>query len=84
MTADTTLDAAELREIVADVLDVDPEAVTPDANFVEDLGVDSLLALELAVAMERRYVVKIESAEIVDVRCLRDVENLLRRKLPQQ
>lgn len=75
------VDDDELRDIVADVLDIDPAAVTPEAHFVTDLGVDSLLALELAVALERRYQIKIESAEIVDVLCLRDVRNLLRKKL---
>jgi acyl carrier protein len=80
LTSDTTVDNEELRELVADVLDVDRASVTPDARFVEDLGVDSLLALELAVALERRYQIKIESSEIVDVRRLRDVRDLLNRK----
>ena len=81
MTIETTVDIDELRELVADVLDLDAAAVTPEAHFVKDLGVDSLLALELAVAMERRYGVKIESTEIVEVLSLRDAQTLLTRKL---
>jgi acyl carrier protein len=83
MSTEMTVDGAELRELVADVLDVDVEVVTPQARFVEDLGADSLLALELAVALERRYAVRIDAMEIADVRCLRDAEQTLNRKLQQ-
>lgn len=79
--ADVTVDKDELRELIADVLDIDPDAITDDAHFIEDLGVDSLLALELAVTLERRYQIKIESNEIADVVRLRDASDLLDRKL---
>ena len=75
------LDRTELIALIADVLDLNPEVITDDAHFINDLGVDSLLALELAVALERRYQIKIESTEIVDVETLRDVITLLDRKL---
>jgi acyl carrier protein len=80
VSTETFVDAAELRDVVADVLDVDPAAVTLDAGFV-DLGVDSLLALELAVSLERRYQVRIDATDIVGVRCLRDARDLLDGKL---
>ncbi|MBG0567775.1 acyl carrier protein [Actinoplanes aureus] len=75
------LDRTELIALIADVLDLNPEVITDDAHFIDDLGVDSLLALELAVALERRCQIKIESTEIVDVESLRDVITLLDRKL---
>lgn len=76
----TTIDRESLRDLVADVLDVEASAVTDDAHFVNDLGVDSLLALELAVTLERTYEVKIESEEVAEIQRLRDVEDLLDRK----
>ncbi|WP_033439546.1 acyl carrier protein [Saccharothrix sp. NRRL B-16314] len=80
-TATPTIDAAELRELVADVLDLPIEKITDDAHFVEDLGVDSLLSLELAVSLERHYQIKIESNEVSDVVRMRDVLRLLDGKL---
>lgn len=77
------IDVAELRELIADVLDIDADAITEDAHFIEELGVDSLLALELAVTLERRFEIKIESNEIVDVVRLRDVVALLTRKVSE-
>lgn len=81
MTAETALDIEELREMIADVLEVDAGSITPEIDFVRDLGVDSLLAMELAVTLERHYQVKIESHEIGDVRTLPDITALLTRKL---
>ena len=82
MGTNTKVDTDALRELVADVLDVDPAAITDKAHFVEDLGVDSLLALELAVTLERQYEIKIKSDEILDVVRMDDIINLLDRKLP--
>ncbi|GAA3119828.1 acyl carrier protein [Streptomyces echinatus] len=81
MTAEAPLDSEELRELIADVLEVDGESITPEIDFVRDLGVDSLLAMELAVTLERHYRVKIESHEIGDVRTMSDISALLLRKL---
>lgn len=79
----TEIDVVELRDLIADVLDISAESITDDAHFIQDLGVDSLLALELAVTLERRFGIKIESNEIVDVVRLRDVVALLGRKVSE-
>jgi acyl carrier protein len=81
MTSPVAFDATELRDLIADVLDVDPDAVTEQVHFAADLGVDSLLALEIAVTLERRYGVKIDWEDVVDVLTLRDVRDLVARKL---
>lgn len=44
----------ELKEIVAKIVEVDPEKITPEARFVEDLGMDSMMALEILAAIEKR------------------------------
>jgi acyl carrier protein len=81
--ADATalLDLEELRAFVADVLDVDVEEVTDDADFVETLGVDSLMALEVMVVLEKKYSVKLAEQEIKEVTCLRKVYDLLAAKM---
>ncbi|MEU3465612.1 phosphopantetheine-binding protein [Streptomyces sp. NPDC006733] len=81
MTTEAAFSRTELRELVADALDVNPESLTDEALFIEDLDVDSLVALELAVTLERRYQVKIGEEEIVKVRRLPDVHDLLVQKL---
>jgi len=55
----------KVKEIIADRLGVDPEEVTPDASFVEDLGADSLDTVELVMALEEEFGIEIpdEDAE---------------------
>ncbi|MEU1948199.1 MULTISPECIES: acyl carrier protein [unclassified Streptomyces] len=79
--ATAVLDMDELRTFVADVLDVDEEDVTDDADFVKTLGVDSLMALEVMVVLEKKYSVKLEEREMKDITTLRKVHDLLASKL---
>lgn len=81
MSTETMVDQVELRELCADSLDVLPESLTDDAHFIDDLQVDSLVALELAVTLQRKYGVTISEEEIMTVQRFPDVAALLNRKL---
>lgn len=75
------LDKEDLRATIAEVLDVDDASVTDEALFVDDLGVDSLMALEVMVVLEKKYGVKLAEDEIREVSCLERAHNLLAQKL---
>ena len=75
------LDKEELRTTVAAVLDVDPADVTDQARFIEDLEVDSLMALEVMVVLEKRYGVKLAESELKTITCLDRAHELLAEKL---
>ncbi|WP_216206406.1 acyl carrier protein [Amycolatopsis aidingensis] len=78
------VDVDELRTLVADVVDVLPESLTDEVRFVEDLEVDSLIALELAVTLQRKYQVQIAEKEMVQVRTFPDICHLLNTKSAQR
>jgi acyl carrier protein len=63
--ADNT--AAKVKEIIINELGVDPEKVTPEASFVDDLGADSLDTVELVMAFEEEFTIDIpdEDAELM-------------------
>lgn len=71
------LSKEELRHMLANVLDVDVAEVTDTAEFVEDLGVDSLMALEVLVALEKQYQIKLDEAKLIEMRSLDSVYSLL-------
>ena len=81
MSLPQTVDPEELRRFVADVLDLDPEDLTDDAHFVAELGMDSLKALEVMVAMEKKYKVKITEDEVRDITNFGEVRDLLAAKI---
>ena len=51
----------KVRDIIVEQLGVNPEQVTPEASFIEDLGADSLDTVELVMAFEEEF-----GAEIPD------------------
>tara|TARA_A200000113_G_scaffold207881_1_gene205776 strand:+ start:704 stop:967 length:264 start_codon:yes stop_codon:yes gene_type:complete len=56
---------ARVTELVVENLGVDAEKVTESANFVDDLGADSLDTVELVMALEEEFGIEIpdEAAE---------------------
>ena len=56
---------AKVKEIIVGQLGVNAEQVTDDANFVDDLGADSLDQVELVMALEEEFGIEIpdEDAE---------------------
>jgi acyl carrier protein len=45
----------QVKEIIVEQLGVNPDQVTPDAKFIEDLGADSLDTVELVMALEEAF-----------------------------
>ncbi|MBV8542184.1 MAG: acyl carrier protein [Pseudonocardiales bacterium] len=76
-----SVDKEELRALVADVLELPVEEVTDDADFVNDLEVDSLVALEIAVRLEKKYGVKMTDSELMTLSSLNWVHQLVKSKL---
>ena len=52
-----------VKKIVVEQLEVDPEAVTPQAKFTDDLNADSLDTVELVMALEEEFECEIPDDE---------------------
>jgi len=57
-----------VQKVVVEQLDADPEKVTPEASFANDLAADSLALVELVQALEEEFDIEIpdEAAEQID------------------
>ena len=51
---------AGLAEIIEEVTGIEPSEVTAEKSFVDDLDIDSLSMVEIAVQLEDKYGVKVE------------------------
>ena len=71
--ADTAEIQAGLAEIVEEVAGVDAADVTPEKSFVDDLDIDSLSMVEIAVAAQDQFGVEIPDDELKNLKTVKDV-----------
>lgn len=69
----------ELRSMVAEILEIDQEKILPDARFVEDLGMDSMMALEILATAEKKYGLKIPEENLTKVTTLKSMVEIVTR-----
>ncbi|MET9212874.1 MULTISPECIES: meromycolate extension acyl carrier protein AcpM [unclassified Nocardia] len=63
---------AGIAEIVEEVTGIDAEEVTPEKSFVEELEIDSLSLVEIAVQLEDKYNVKIPDEDLASLKTVGD------------
>jgi acyl carrier protein len=68
---------AGLGEIIDEIAGVPADEVTPDKNFVDDLDIDSLSMVEIAVAAQDKFGVEIPDDQLKDLKTVQDVVNFV-------
>ena len=64
------MELEKLQKIIAEVLNVDTEEITPDTTFVDDLGADSIDIFQIIMGIEEEFDIEIpteEAEQIVSV-----------------
>jgi acyl carrier protein len=67
----------ELADIVEEIAGVAAADVTPDKSFVDDLDIDSLSMVEIAVQAEDKFGVKIPDDELANLKTVGDAVNYI-------
>jgi acyl carrier protein len=62
-----------VRQILTDRLGLAPETLSAEARLVEDLGMDSLDAVELSIAMERQFKITLSDDQMAKLKTVGDV-----------
>ena len=68
----------KLRQIIADVLSVDPEELTEDTTFVEDLCADSLDIYQIVMEIEETFHIEIAEEDVEKIRTVGEAAALNR------
>ena len=66
-------------EIIDEVAGVPADQVTPDKTFVDDLDIDSLSMVEIAVAAQDKFGVEIPDDQLKDLKTVQDVIDYVKR-----
>ena len=62
----------KVKEIIVDKLGVDEGQVKSEANFIEDLGADSLDIVDLVMALEEEFGIDIPDEEAQNIKTVND------------
>jgi acyl carrier protein len=68
---------AKITEIICEQLDVEAGDVAPDKSFTDDLGADSLAIVELVLALEENFDIKIPDDEVDNIKTVGDAINFI-------
>ena len=72
--------AQKVKEIVAQQLDVDIAEVKDEAQFIEDLGADSLAIVELVLAFEEQFEIDIPDEDTEKIRTVGDAVSYIQER----
>ena len=77
MDAAVVVRQARIKEIVCDILELEPHEVTETSHFTDDHGADSLRALEILAGLEREFDIAIDQSALPRMGNLRSVYDVV-------
>ena len=73
------MELEKLQKIIAEVLNVDTEEVTPETTFVNDLGADSLDVFQIMMGIEEEFDIEVPTEEVEQLESVGDAVELIKR-----
>ncbi len=70
-----------IKELIADKLGVDPEDITMETSFTDDLEADSITLFELVMAIEDEFDIEIDDESIEQINTVGDIVNYLEESI---
>ncbi len=67
----------KVKDIIVDQLEVDEDKVTLEASIVDDLGADSLDVVDLVMALEDEFEIKIPDEDVENVKTVGDIVKII-------
>lgn len=67
----------KVRDIIVETLGCEADQVTLEASLADDLGADSLASVELVMALEEAANIKIDDADVANLKTVGDIMDYL-------
>ena len=74
----------KLQEIIADVLNVDPNEVTMETTFADDLGADSLDVFQIIMGIEEEFDIEISNEDAEKIVTVGDAVEQIKKAVSEQ
>lgn len=72
------MELEKLKEIIADVLSVDPDSITEETTFTDDLGADSLDTAQILMSIGDEFDIEIPDQIMEDIKTVGDAIEAIR------
>ena len=69
----------QVLELIADILEMEPGKIDPNAHLVEDLGMDSMMALEILASIEKKFRIKVPEEDLPKITSVNRVIELTKK-----
>ena len=66
-----------VKDVVSSVLKTDPSEITDDANFIFDLGADSMQSVELVAGFEEEFDIEMDQDKALEIQTIEDAANFI-------
>ena len=73
-----TMEFEKLKKIIADVLNVDPDEITMDTTFLDDLGADSLDVFQIIMGIEEEFDIEVPAEEAEKITTVEEAVNMIK------
>ncbi|MBR1701319.1 MAG: acyl carrier protein [Lachnospiraceae bacterium] len=71
----------KLKQVIAEVLNVDPEEITPQTTFLDDLGADSLDVFQIIMGIEEEFDIEIPAEKAEKITTVEEAVELIKGAL---
>ncbi|MFV0255061.1 MAG: acyl carrier protein [Erysipelotrichaceae bacterium] len=63
----------KIKEIIAEILDVEVSTIADDASILDDLGADSIAVMEIVMELEGEYGVEVPTEDVLNLKTVNDI-----------
>lgn len=67
----------EIKDILAENLDLDPNTIEMTSDLATDLGADSLDAIDIVMSLEDQYGIEVPDSAIENMKTVEDIVNFI-------
>lgn len=71
----------KLKQVIAEVLNVDAEEITMNTTFLDDLGADSLDIFQIVMGIEEEFDIEIAAEDAEEIKTVEEAVNLIKRAI---
>jgi len=74
----------EIVSIIAEISGFEEEEITPDKNFFDDLEIDSIKAIEITVAIEKKFKISVRDEDVPNITTVLEAVALVNKLIEEK